>query len=88
MECRWQYAVVDIGLFNAASRLLSVLGALGSDGWQLVHVYDKASNWLSGMEKGFVLFKRPVVGDAAPPGDWAMQFDAQGRLVRHEVVDY
>ena len=23
-------------------------------------VYDKASNWFTGMEKGFILLKRPV----------------------------
>jgi hypothetical protein len=32
----------------------------GSQGWELAAVYDKASNWFTGMEKGFILLKRPV----------------------------
>lgn len=29
-------------------------------GWELITIYDKASNWMQGMEKGFMLLKRPV----------------------------
>ena len=68
---RWQYPVVKIGMFNAPDRLARILGELGSQGWELVQVYDKASNWLSGMEKGFAIFKRPVVPGASPEGPWA-----------------
>lgn len=60
---RWQYGVVNIGMFKAASRMQLVLGHLGSEGWELISIYDKGSNWLGGMEKGFMLLKRPV-----PPG--------------------
>lgn len=60
---RWQYGVVALGSFNAFERIQSTLGALGESGWELITVYDKASNWLNGFEKGFMLFKRAV-----PPG--------------------
>lgn len=49
-----------------------VLGKLGSQGWELVGVYDKSSNWLNGMEKGFVLFKREVAPGAHPEGAWGI----------------
>jgi len=68
---RWQYRIVSLRMCKQAERLTSALGALGSDGWELVAVYDKASNWLSGMEKGFALFKRPVPSGAEPTGAWA-----------------
>jgi hypothetical protein len=70
---RWQYGVVNIGMFNAMSRMANVLAASGEFGWELVGVYDKASNWMNNMEKGFMLFKRPI-----PPGvrlaesDWCV----------------
>jgi len=48
---RWQYAIVNIGSFGAVGRLTGTLGKLGAEGWELVHVYDKASNWFQGMEK-------------------------------------
>lgn len=57
---KWEYKVVDIGFFFVQSRLESTLARLGQDGWELVTVYDKASNLGTGMEKGFVLFKRPL----------------------------
>lgn len=57
---RFQYAVVNVGMFNSADRMAGVLGAAGENGWELVTVYDKASNWLGGMEKGFMLLKRRV----------------------------
>lgn len=60
---RWQYGVVNIGMFKALSRLQGVLGHLGEQGWELVTIYDKSSNWFAEMEKGFMLLKRPV-----PPG--------------------
>ena len=60
---RWQFAVINVGMFNASDRFQRALGAAASQGWELVGVYDKASNWLSGMEKGFILLKRQV-----PPG--------------------
>lgn len=61
---RWQYGVVNIGMFGALDRMRAVFGELGKQGWELVTVYDKASNWMASMEKGFMLFKRPV-----PPGE-------------------
>src|SRR5207244_1940641 len=54
------------------------LGQLGEEGWELVTVYDKASNWLNGMEKGFALFKRPVPEDAEPDGPWAAAYIVAG----------
>lgn len=62
---RWEYRVIDIGVLFARERLQQNLDQLGDAGWELVTVFDKTSNWLAGMEKGFLLFKRPVrtVGD-------------------------
>jgi uncharacterized protein DUF4177 len=68
---RWQYRVVNVGMFNAPERLTNILGELGADGWELVHVYDKASNWFANMEKGLAIFKRPVPASEKPDGPWA-----------------
>lgn len=68
---RWQYRIVDLGVFWARDRLVHSLAALGSEGWELVGIYDKSSNWLEGMEKGFALFKRSVPEDEEPAGPWA-----------------
>jgi hypothetical protein len=68
---RWQYKVVNIGAFFAHERLVDTLSVLGRDGWELVTIYDKASNWFQGMEKGFALFKRPVPEGTEPDGPWA-----------------
>jgi hypothetical protein len=75
----WQFAVINIGSFRAAGRFQRALGAAASQGWELVGVYDKASNWLSGMEKGFILLKRQV-----PPGarlredEWCISLNLAG----------
>jgi hypothetical protein len=71
---RWQYQVVNIGSFSAADRLVGALSELGAEGWELVTIYDKASNWLNGFEKGFALFKRPVAEGEDPVGPWASTF--------------
>lgn len=83
---RWQYAIASIGVIGAADRLQTVLGALGADGWELVSVFDKSSNFLNGMEKGFVLFKRPVPDGHEPEGGWAVQVSKSGRIVRSDSV--
>jgi len=57
---RWEYKVVNIGAFQTQERLEPTLDSLGAAGWELVTVFDKLSNWFEGIEKGFVLFKRPV----------------------------
>ncbi len=62
-HCRWQFGVINIGLFSAYERMAAVLGAAGETGWQLITVFDKQSNWNNWGEKGFMLFRRPV-----PPG--------------------
>lgn len=67
---RWQYCVVATRVFNQEDRLVAALGGAGEKGWELVTVYDKASNWLQGFEKGFLLFKRPVLEDEEPEGPW------------------
>lgn len=68
---RFQYAVVNVGMFNSADRMAGVLGAAGENGWELVTVYDKGSNWMSGMEKGFLLLKRRVP-DGATVRQWCI----------------
>lgn len=57
---RFQYAVISVGIFQTPERMSEVLASAGSRGWELVTVYDKASNWLSGMEKGIMLLKREI----------------------------
>jgi hypothetical protein len=68
---RYQYKIVNLGMFNATERMLTSFAELGADGWQLVATYDKASNWFQGMEKGFVLFMRTVPPGEEPVGAWA-----------------
>jgi hypothetical protein len=74
---RWQYRVVSIGAFFAGGRLSQALGHLGEGGWELVTVYDKASNWLQGFEKGFILFKRAVPPGDEPDGPWSQVLSAE-----------
>lgn len=47
------------------------LSRLGASGWELVAIYDKTSNWMTGLEKGFALFKRAVPDGEEPQGAWA-----------------
>jgi hypothetical protein len=68
---RWQYRVVNIGVFGTPQRLAAVLSQLGAGGWELVHVFDKASNWMDSREKGFAIFKREVAPGDEPVGPWA-----------------
>lgn len=72
---RWQYVVANIGAFDANARLPRVLAFMGAKGYELITVYDKASNWFNGMEKGFVLFKREVDAGAEPSGPWCALLD-------------
>jgi hypothetical protein len=60
---RFQYAVVGVGLFKSPERMAEVLSSAGENGWELVTVYDKASNWWAGMEQGLMLLKRPIPED-------------------------
>lgn len=70
-EVRWQFGIVNLGMFNSVERMNVALGTAGSEGWQLVTVYDKASNWFANMEKGFMLFRRPVpAGVRLPDAEW------------------
>ena len=67
---RWQYAVVNLGTFRTGPRLGQVLAYLGRNGWEIAATFDRASNWLADMEKGFVIFKRPVREGEDPDGPW------------------
>lgn len=51
--------------------MVQAFGFLGSEGWELVALYDKTSNWLSGMEKGFAIFKKEVGAGDLEPEQWA-----------------
>ena len=66
---RWQYAIANVGMFRSPARMGEVLATAGAHGWELVTVYDKASNWLAGMEKGFMLLKR-MVPEGTTPTQW------------------
>lgn len=76
---RWAYRIVGLGAFNTSDRLPAVLGRLGSQGWELVGVYDKSSNWIAGLEKGFALFKRPIPDGEPEPEQWAVYEDHLGQ---------
>jgi hypothetical protein len=67
----WQYQIIDLGLFSAAERMTSAFGVLGSEGWELITVFDKSSNWIAGGEKGFAIFKRRVPAGIEPEEPWA-----------------
>jgi hypothetical protein len=83
-QVRWQYGVVNIGTHFAGGRMTAILGAAGQHGWQLVSIYDKASNWSAGLEKGFMLLRRPV-----PPGvrlkddEWCTHISVTGNLLKN-----
>ena len=68
---RWQYAIVNVGMFNSPQRMASVLSDAGAAGCELVSMYDKASNWFGGMEKGFMLLKR-AVPEGVTPDSWCL----------------
>lgn len=70
---RWQYAVVNTGAFKTAERMTEVLATAGAGGWELISIYDKASNWIGGTEKGFMLLKRPVP-DNVEPDEWCITY--------------
>lgn len=76
-QARWQYRIVNVGIFGTARRMQEALGTLGAQGWDLVAVLDKASNWIGGTEKGFLLLKRRWEGADDPVDGWAI-FDAPG----------
>ena len=63
-----------IGIVSAMDRMLIAFAELGAEGWQLVASYDKASNWLQGMEKGYLLFMRAVPSGEDPDGPWASRY--------------
>lgn len=81
-EVRWQYGVVDIGVFTALAKMQVVLGAAGETGWQLVTIYDKGSAWIQGVENGFMLFKRPVpAGVRLADHEWCIALDLASAVV-------
>ena len=43
---RFQYRIVNLGVFNTAGRMVESFGRLGSVGRDLVGIYDKSSNWI------------------------------------------
>lgn len=71
---RWQYAVVNLGMFNSPERMSETLATAGANGWELVTIYDKTSNWWVAMEKGFMLLKRPVP-DGVTPDRWCLSIN-------------
>jgi hypothetical protein len=53
---RWQYRIVAIGMLHAGDMMGFALSYFGQRGWVLVTIHDKASNWITGVENGFMLF--------------------------------
>jgi len=70
-DTRWQYRIIHIGAAFAPQRLGIALSYFGQRGWELAHVYDKSSNWISNIENGLMLFKKPVPPGDDPDGAWA-----------------
>ena len=68
---RFQHAIINVGTFNNADRMAQVLATASRAGWELVTIYDKASNWVGGWEKGFMLLKRPVP-EGTSPQEWCV----------------
>ena len=58
----------------------AIRGALGEQGFELITVFDKSSNWFTNMEKGFMLFKREIPPGTDPEGAWCVQVDSTGAL--------
>jgi len=80
---RWQYVIVNIGTINTAVRLGQTLSYFGERGWELVSIYDKASNWMADTEKGFVLLKREVPDGHEPDGPWTELYTTDEVLNRY-----
>ncbi|MEO8696962.1 MAG: hypothetical protein ABI658_25870 [Acidimicrobiales bacterium] len=79
---RWQYRIVSIGSTYAARNLGITLSYFGQRGWELQTVFDKASHWVQGLEKGFILFKRVVPPGEEPDGPWAEVWTAE-QVAKH-----
>jgi hypothetical protein len=83
---RWQYTIVNTGAVNTAERLGMALSYFGERGWELFAIYDKSSNWVAGMEKGFALFKRVVPDGVEPDGPWAEVFSSDEVAKRYKAA--
>ena len=86
---RFQYRIVKLGVFRAADRMAAAFGMLGKDGWELIGVYDKSSNWIGNVETGFALFKRSVPEGSEPDGPWSIvdEVDRAERIAASEPDD-
>ncbi|MEY3640329.1 MAG: hypothetical protein RLZZ199_134 [Actinomycetota bacterium] len=71
MTKKFQYQIIDLGIFNVPDKIEKTFGHLGQNGWELVGVFDKASNWLKGHERGFAIFKREVGDEVKANSRWA-----------------
>ncbi len=83
---RWQYRIVNSGTFNTSARVGMALSYFGQQGWELVTIYDKASNWMQGFEKGFILFKRPVPPGEEPDGAWSEVWTADHVIAAYQSL--
>ena len=61
----WEYRAVAVGGFNSVTEFQTALDRMGGQGWELVTVTDKASNWLGGTDKVIAVFKRYHPADSA-----------------------
>ncbi|MBK5221570.1 MAG: hypothetical protein JJE52_01570 [Acidimicrobiia bacterium] len=83
---RWQYRIVNSGTFSTAERLGMALSYFGQQAWEHVTVYDKASNWVQGFEKGFILFKRAVPPGEQPEGGWSEVWTADHVIAAYNAL--
>jgi hypothetical protein len=70
-------AVQAIRMFNTAARIGTTLSVFGQAGFELVSMYDKASNWIAGGENGFMIFKRAVPEGELPDGEWTQVWSVE-----------
>ncbi|MEO5837493.1 MAG: hypothetical protein ABIQ73_30325 [Acidimicrobiales bacterium] len=83
---RWQYRIVSIGSVYAARNLGITLSYVGQRGWELQTVFDKASHWVEGIEKGFILFKRGEEPVEERDGPWAEVWTAEQVAQRYQAT--
>ena len=82
----WQFAVINIGMFRAIDRFEKALGVAASQGWELVGVYDKASELAGGHGEGLHLAEAPSPSGCATPRRRVVHLAEPGRNLTSHVA--
>jgi hypothetical protein len=75
---RWQYRIINLGESIPRTRVPKALAFSGAEGWELIDIYDRDTSVPSGMDKAYMMFKRPVPEGAQPEGGWSQTIEAAG----------